>query len=72
MKLIETLFFKEGVFSWRKALTALVAFIFAFVAIGYEFGLKEIPDSYQMIIAGVFAFYFTKEIFENVKITKKD
>lgn len=71
MGLIKTFFFKGEEFSWRKALTCLVALVFVFVTIGYEFGLPEIPKSYQMIIAGVFGFYFTKEIFEGIKLTNK-
>ena len=50
--------------SWRKGLTAIIAVVFAFVAIGYEFGLPEIPASYQAIIAGVFGFYFLKQKLE--------
>lgn len=55
----------NGVFSWRKAGTALIFFLFAFVVIGFEFGLVEIPGSYQGIIAMVFAFYFAKEALRN-------
>ena len=69
MELLKVLFFKDGEFSWRKALTAITAFVFAFVVIGFEFGMKEIPMSYQAIISGVFGFYFLKDVFNKVKLT---
>ncbi len=61
MELLKVLFFKDEEFSWRRALTAITAFIFAFVVIGFEFGMKEIPTSYQAIIAGVFGFLLLKK-----------
>ena len=54
---------KDGSFSWRKGLTALIGLVFAFCCIGYCFGLKELPIAYISIIGGVFTFYFTKELF---------
>jgi hypothetical protein len=50
-----------GRFSWRKGLTAIAASVFAVVCIAYLFGCPELPQSYQAIIAGVFAFYFMKD-----------
>jgi len=70
MELLKILFFGGNEFSWRKALTAITAFVFAFAVIGFLFGLPEIPSSYQAIIAGVFGFYFFKEVFSGVKLTK--
>jgi len=62
----------NGVFSWRKGLTALVGFVFGFSCIGYLFGLRPLPKSYLIIISGVFAFYFTKQLFQkNGTISKK-
>jgi uncharacterized membrane protein YkgB len=62
--------FKEqnGVYSWRRILTCIAALIFAFSTIGFLFGLPELPGSYQAIIAGVFGFYFVKDLARNVKI----
>lgn len=62
--------FKEhdGSFSWRKILTGIGGFLFAFSVIGYEFGMPEIPASYQAIIAGIFAFYFFKNTVGNMRI----
>ena len=63
--------FKEadGVYSWRKILTAIVALIFATACIGYliTHNFDELPVSYWGTIAGVFAFYFMKETLRNVK-----
>ena len=66
--------FKEidGSYSWRKILTAIVAFIFAFANLGYLFGLPELPTGYQSIIAGVFTFYFVKSVLRNIKIGTKE
>lgn len=66
--ILKHLLFKDNNFSWRKGLTALVAFIFGFSTIGFHFGLKELPKSYQAIITLVFTFYFTKEIYEGLKL----
>ena len=59
--------FKEpdGTFSWRKAGTALIFFVFAYACIGYlhTHNFDEFPVSYMGIIAGVFAlYYFRKRI----------
>lgn len=59
-------FFKEtnGTISWRKILTAEAGILFAVAVIGYLIKNKfqELPDSYQIIIAGVFGFYFFKRM----------
>ena len=64
----------SGVFSWRKAGTAMIYFVFAFSVIGNQIANKfdEMPASYYTIIAGVFGFYFMKDVFRNVKITGKN
>ena len=60
---------KDGSVSWRKIMTAVASFCFAFSVMGFLFGLPELPASYQAIISGVFVFYFGKEIMRKVKIT---
>lgn len=66
--------FKEenGTYSWRKILTALSGSLFGYSVIGHQIksGFEELPSSYQAIIAGVFAFYFAKDVLRNMKITK--
>jgi hypothetical protein len=52
---------KLGEFSWRKALTALSGLLFCAAVISFLFGAKELPQSYILIISGVFAFYFLKD-----------
>jgi hypothetical protein len=52
---------KDGAFSWRKGLTALTGSMFVLACIVFWFGGKELPVSYQAIIAGTFAFYFVKD-----------
>lgn len=54
---------KDGTFSWRKAGTALIFFLFAYCVAGYciTHNFDEIPGTYQGIIAMVFVFYFAKE-----------
>ena len=47
-------------FSWRKALTALAAFLFLVSVLGYLFGLRQLPSEYILVISGVFTFYFLK------------
>lgn len=58
---------KDGTFSWRKGLTAIVSFIFAFACIAFLFGCPELPQSYQIIIGGVFTFYFAKNVIRKEK-----
>lgn len=65
---------KDGYFSWRKVMTASAVVCFMTSVIGYlithDFG--ELPASYQAIIAGVFVFYFGKNILSNTKISTKE
>lgn len=62
---------KDGVVSWRKIMTAGALFCFMLAVIGFEIknDFAELPPSYQTIIAGVFVFYFGKEIFQKIKVT---
>jgi uncharacterized membrane protein len=71
MELLKLLFFKNKEFSWRKALTGLIALTFVTACVGYLIatGFKELPVNYQAIIAGVFVFYFGKGLIEGKKIT---
>lgn len=68
---------KDGieVFSWRKAGTALNFIIFATACLGnlIKHDFNELPNSYLLIIGGVFAFYFGKRFFEDnkIKVEKK-
>jgi hypothetical protein len=62
---------RDNTYSWRKILTAIAAVIFSFASVGYLFGLPELTTGYQAIIAGVFAFYFFKDVARNVKITNE-
>jgi hypothetical protein len=52
---------KDGSFSWRKGLTALSGAMFVLACVVFWIGGKELPVSYQAIIAAVFAFYFVKD-----------
>ena len=52
---------KDGSFSWRKGLTALSGAMFVLACIVFWIGGKELPVSYQAIIAGTFTFYFVKD-----------
>lgn len=73
MNILRFLFCREGEnqASWRKILTALTALVFVFSCIGYQFGLPQLPKSYQALIGVVFTFYFTKELIDNIKINPK-
>lgn len=64
-------FTKNNVFSWRAALTAIGGFIFTFACIGNLFGLPELPKSYQIIIGGIFGFYFSKELINKIRVDKE-
>lgn len=63
---------RDNTYSWRKILTALCAILFAFSVVGNSFGLPELPAGYQAIIAGVFGFYFFKDVARNVKLTTNE
>ncbi len=62
-----TLFKTGDNYSWRKILTAIAGFLFAFSVVGFLFGMEELPASYQAIISGVFVFYFFKDTTRNLK-----
>lgn len=65
----------RGNFSWRKALTASCAVIFITANIGYlVMGWRELPATYTSVIAGVFAFYFTRHAYDKLggKTTSKE
>lgn len=68
------IFKDKSEYSWRKVLTALAAFLFAFSVVGWliKNTFAELPTAYQAIIAGVFAFYFAKDILRTFTISKKD
>lgn len=52
----------NGHFSWRKAGTALIYILFAYLVVGYAIANKwaEIPASYMAVFYLVIAFYFAK------------
>lgn len=60
----------DGSFSWRKAGTAIIFFVFAYSVIGYLHcnNFKELPSTYIMLIGLVITFYFTKDKIRNIKI----
>jgi len=70
MNSIKALFAEaDGTFSWRKAMTAIVSVTFAVCAIAYAFHwAQELPASYTAIIAGVFIFYFGKDVISKIGI----
>jgi len=59
-------------FSWRKGLTGLTALLFSTAVIGFliKNDFQELPGSYQVIIGGVFAFYFGKRFIDSLTIKK--
>ena len=62
---------KDGMFSWRKLMTAVALFCFALAVVGWlvVYNFAALPASYQAIIAGVFVFYFGKGLIEKTQIT---
>jgi hypothetical protein len=70
MSKILGVFTENGEFSWRKILTCLCAVSFTMAQIGYLFENKfaELPPAYMAIDSGVFAFYFMKSFFRNIKL----
>ena len=69
MKKYLGIFMNQEEFSWRKAGTALCYLVFGTANIGYLITHKfdELPASYLYILAGVFAFYFGKELITGFK-----
>lgn len=65
------IFEDKGEFSWRKIMTAgcLAVFLVAQVGFLISHHFDELPASYWSVNAGVFSFYFLKDILRNVKIT---
>ena len=70
MSKILGVFTDNGEFSLRKIMTcgALICFLTAVIGFLVNNKFAELPGSYQAIISGVFAFYFMKSFFRNVKI----
>lgn len=62
----------SGVFSWRKAMTAVILVLFAFQVIGFALknNFQEQPSAYMMIEGMIFAFYFAKEALRKVSLVK--
>jgi uncharacterized membrane protein len=60
----------DNTFSWRKAMTAIVSVTFAACCIGFAFfaWVRELPAAYTAIIAGVFIFYFGKDVISKIGI----
>jgi len=58
----------NGVFSWRKFLTAQSGALFATAVLWHliKHNGDELPASYMIVIGGVFAFYFAKTAIENI------
>lgn len=58
----------------RKAGAALCFIAFTVACIGnlVSTGFKELPSSYLAIIAGVFVFYFGKNVIRGIKIKEND
>jgi len=62
--------YKDNV-SWRKIMTcgALITFMSSVMGYLITHNFDELPSSYQAIIAGVFVFYFGKDLIRGVKVT---
>jgi uncharacterized membrane protein len=62
---------KDGESSWRKIMTACALVCFMTANMGYLItnNFTELPPSYQAIIAGVFVFYFGKNLISNTRVT---
>lgn len=60
----------DKTFSWRKAMTAITSVTFAAACIGYVYfdWVRELPAAYTAIIAGVFIFYFGKDVISKIGI----
>lgn len=68
------LFSELSSFSMRKAGAALcfIAFITACIGNLISTGFEELPSSYLAIIAGVFVFYFGKNVIRGIKVKEND
>ena len=64
----------NGIWSWRKGLTLMCAVLFASAVIGYllKHSFEELPLSYQLIISGVFGFYFAKKAIDKIGSAKTE
>lgn len=65
---------KKDVFSWQAALTAMTGVSFIVCKLGFAFNpnVRAIPDGYLAVDAGVFIFYFGKQVFDRLSIAKAD
>lgn len=57
-------FYDENQFSWRKGMTAVVTFVFAYACIGFlnKNNFVVLPQQYIWIIVLIFVAYFGKDI----------
>ena len=64
----------NGEWSWRKTGAALTFLSFTYAVIGHlhTHNFDELPQSYLLIIAGVFAFYFSKKLIEGIQLKNKN
>lgn len=62
---------KDGSSSMRKFLAFTGGLVFNGLAIFVTIVSKAIPDKVLYVYAGIFGFYFCKEIFQLMQITKK-
>lgn len=62
----------DKTFSWRKAGTALIFFVFAYACLGFlhTHGFDELPPAYMGIIGGVFALYFFRKRIDTSGVSK--
>ena len=60
-----------GEFSWRKIMTGGCLLVFMTAQIGYliTHGFDELPTSYWAVDAGVFSFYFMKDVMRKLKVS---
>jgi len=57
-------FDSNEVFSWRKGMTAVVTFVFAYACIGFlnKHNFEPLPGEYVYLIVLIFVAYFGKDI----------
>jgi hypothetical protein len=62
---------KNGEYSWRKILTALIGACYAISHVGHSIdtNFSELPMSYIAIDGAVIMFYFSKDLMRNIKLT---